>query len=52
MTWLRVSTKDFNMDIPEGYGRMVKGMLGPSTLTLLQRHMIAVVVSSVNECRF
>lgn len=52
MSWLRVNPREFNMDLPEAYSRLVRAMLGPSSLTLLQRHMIAVVVSSVNHCRF
>jgi hypothetical protein len=52
MSWLRVRRQDFNMEIQDGFSHMVRGMIGASPLTMLQRHMIAVVVSTINKCRF
>lgn len=52
MAWLRINTQDFNMEIMEAYRQFALAKAGPSGLTMLQRQMISVVVSSVNQCRY
>jgi hypothetical protein len=52
MAWLRVKTSDFNMDIREGYMHFTRALHGSPGLPMLQRQMIAVVVSSGNKCHF
>jgi len=52
MAWLRIKTEDFNMKIIEAYRDFARAKSGPSGLTMLQRQMISVVVSSTNQCRY
>ena len=52
MAWLRVNVADFNMEILEAYRALALARNGPSGLTMLQRQMIAVVVSATNRCRY
>lgn len=52
MAWLRVRLTDFNMEILETYRAFARARNGPSGLTMLQRQMIAVVVSVTNRCRY
>lgn len=52
MAWLRVNRRDFNMEILEAYSALARARNGPSGLTMLQRQMIATVVSSTNQCRY
>jgi hypothetical protein len=52
MAWLRVKTSEFNMDIRAGYSHFTQALHGSPGLPMLQRQMIAVVVSAGNRCHF
>lgn len=52
MTWLTIDPDEYNMEVRQAYGKFAHALHGPSGLTMLQRQMIAVVVSSINGCHF
>lgn len=52
MPFLRVKKSEFNMEIRAGYSHFTQALHGSPGLSMLQRQMIAVVVSSGNRCHF